>query len=83
MAAVWNFCKGKTICELDEQKDEAEGSQTAEILKKGQSGCGHQQPQIRNEGLKLFLHYKKLRGEEEEVCYRTMLSDIWHFHISA
>ena len=35
--------------------------------KKGHGGCGHLQPQIRKEGLKLFLQYKKPK-DEDEVC---------------
>jgi len=51
--------------------------------KKGLGGCGHLQPQIRKEGLKLFLQYKKPK-DEDEVCdfcvsltsYINMLQDI-------
>lgn len=66
LAAVWAYCKGKTICEADEQKDEAEGMEHVEEPKKGHGGCGHVQPQIRKESLKLFLQYKKSKNDEDE-----------------
>lgn len=66
MAAVWNYCKGKTICEADIEPDEAEGAENVEPPKKGHGGCGHIQPQIRKEGLKLFLQYKKSKGDDED-----------------
>jgi DNA-directed RNA polymerase II subunit RPB1 len=65
LAAVWNFCKSKGICELDEPKEEEEPVE--EPTKKGHGGCGHIQPSIRKEGLKLFLNYKKSR-DDDEVC---------------
>lgn len=66
MAVVWNHCKGKMICEADEPKDE-DGDVVVEDGKKGHGGCGHVQPLIRKEGLKLFLVYKKSKDEEEMV----------------
>lgn len=51
-------------CEADEVKDEEqEGGPPAET-KKGHGGCGHHQPQVRKEGLKLFFSYKKQNDEE-------------------
>jgi DNA-directed RNA polymerase II subunit RPB1 len=64
MAAVWNFCKSKNLCEPDEPKDEEEESGDPSV-KKGHGGCGHIQPTIRKEGLKLFLNYKKSKDEDE------------------
>ncbi|KAI5120862.1 hypothetical protein M0805_008235 [Coniferiporia weirii] len=66
MAAVWAFCKGKTICEADSEPEEGEGAENVEPQKKGHGGCGHVQPQIRKEGLKLFLQYKKSKNDEDE-----------------
>jgi DNA-directed RNA polymerase II subunit RPB1 len=65
MAVVWNHCKSKMVCEADEQRDE--GDLDGDEPKKGHGGCGHLQPQIRKEGLKLFLQYKKPK-DEDEVC---------------
>jgi len=67
MAIVWNHCKSKMVCEADEQRDE--GDLDGDEPKKGHGGCGHLQPQIRKEGLKLFLQYKKPK-DEDEVCGR-------------
>ena len=55
------------VCEADEQRDE--GDLDGDEPKKGHGGCGHLQPQIRKEGLKLFLQYKKPK-DEDEVCGR-------------
>ncbi|KAL4260389.1 DNA-directed RNA polymerase subunit [Pleurotus pulmonarius] len=65
MAVVWSHCKTKMICEADEQKDEADGAD-AEEPKKGHGGCGHTQPQVRKEGLKLFVQYKKSKEDDED-----------------
>ena len=66
MQAVWNYCKSNMVCEPDEPKDENEGGDQDEP-KKGHGGCGAQQPQIRKEGLKLFVQYKRGK-DEDEVC---------------
>ncbi|KAH9891211.1 beta and beta-prime subunits of DNA dependent RNA-polymerase [Cubamyces lactineus] len=65
MQAVWNFCKSKMICEPDEPKDENDAGE--DEPKKGHGGCGATQPQIRKEGLKLFVQYKRGKDEDEEV----------------
>ena len=71
MAIVWNHCKSKMVCEADEQRDE--GDIDGDEPKKGHGGCGHLQPQIRKEGLKLFLQYKKPKDEDEVCDTRTTL----------
>ncbi|KAJ8509443.1 hypothetical protein ONZ45_g8381 [Pleurotus djamor] len=65
MAVVWNHCKSKMICETDEPKDETDGADDGEP-KKGHGGCGHNQPQVRKEGLKLFVQYKKSKDDDED-----------------
>ncbi|KAF7426730.1 DNA-directed RNA polymerase II subunit rpb1 [Pleurotus ostreatus] len=65
MAVVWSHCKTKMICEPDEQKDEADGAD-AEEPKKGHGGCGYTQPQVRKEGLKLFVQSKKSKEDDED-----------------
>lgn len=64
MARVWEHCKKKTVCEADDPKDE-EADPVGEGQKSGHGGCGHIQPQIRKEGLKLFLVYKKAKDEDD------------------
>ncbi|EGO19737.1 DNA-directed RNA polymerase II, subunit 1 [Serpula lacrymans var. lacrymans S7.9] len=66
MAVVWAHCKTKMTCETDEPKEEGEGAENDEP-KKGHGGCGHQQPLVRKEGLKLFVQYKKPKDDDEEV----------------
>jgi DNA-directed RNA polymerase II subunit RPB1 len=61
MAVVWGHCKGKMICDPDDPKEEGDDSDE----KKGHGGCGHVQPQIRKEGLKLFVHYKKSKDDDD------------------
>jgi DNA-directed RNA polymerase II subunit RPB1 len=69
MAVVWAHCKTKMVCEPDEPKEEGEGTENEEPeVKKGHGGCGHVQPQIRKEGLKLFVQYKKPK-DDDEVSY--------------
>ncbi|KAF9007912.1 beta and beta-prime subunits of DNA dependent RNA-polymerase [Cyathus striatus] len=63
MAVVWNHCKTKMLCDSDEPKEEGADD---EDVKKGHGGCGHHQPQIRKEGLKLFVQYKKSKDDDEE-----------------
>ncbi|KAG6820127.1 hypothetical protein H0H93_005002, partial [Arthromyces matolae] len=65
MAMVWSHCKAKTVCEPDDPKEE--GAEDGDEVKKGHGGCGHVQPQIRKEGLKLFLQYKKSKDDDEEI----------------
>jgi DNA-directed RNA polymerase II subunit RPB1 len=67
MAVVWAMCKGKMVCEPDEmEKDDKEGGEDQDAApKKGHGGCGHVQPQIRKEGLKLFVQYKKQKDDDD------------------
>jgi len=64
MAVVWAHCKSKTVCEADEVKDEGADPESDEP-KKVHGGCGHHQPQIRKEGLKLFVQYKKAKDDDD------------------
>jgi DNA-directed RNA polymerase II subunit RPB1 len=66
MAVVWGICKSKMTCEADEVKDEDQDAGQPVEVKKGHGGCGHHQPQIRKEGLKIFFNYKK--QNDDEVC---------------
>jgi hypothetical protein len=68
MAIVWAHCKTKMVCEPDDPKDEG-AEPDADEVKKGHGGCGHIQPQIRKEGLKLFVQYKKAK-DDDEVCLK-------------
>ncbi|KIJ98272.1 hypothetical protein K443DRAFT_680910 [Laccaria amethystina LaAM-08-1] len=66
MAVVWAHCKTKSTCETDDPKEEGADAENDEP-KKGHGGCGHTQPQIRKEGLKLFLQYKKPKDDDDEI----------------
>ncbi|KAI6107391.1 DNA-directed RNA polymerase II, subunit 1 [Pisolithus croceorrhizus] len=66
MAIVWNHCKTKMSCESDELREDGAEVDLDEP-KKGHGGCGHQQPQIRKEGLKLFVQYKRPKDDDEDI----------------
>jgi DNA-directed RNA polymerase II subunit RPB1 len=62
MAAVWGFCKSKNdVYEPDQ--DEAENG---DAPKRMHGECGHVRPQIRKEGLELFLQYKRSKNDDDE-----------------
>jgi DNA-directed RNA polymerase II subunit RPB1 len=67
MAVVWAHCKTKMLCEPDEPKEEGDGGENGvgDESKKGHGGCGHVQPLIRKEALKLFVQYKRPKDEDE------------------
>ena len=69
MAMVWGYCKTKMICEADDPKEEGENGEGEDEAKakKGHGGCGHIQPLIRKEALKLYVQYKKPK-DDDEVC---------------
>jgi DNA-directed RNA polymerase II subunit RPB1 len=48
------------ICKPDHPKDE-DMKPDPDNVKKGHGGCRHIQPQIRKEGLNLFVQYKKAK----------------------
>ncbi|KAH6917740.1 RNA polymerase II largest subunit, partial [Coprinopsis sp. MPI-PUGE-AT-0042] len=66
MAVVWDHCKSKMTCETDEPQQEGQEGEDAEP-KKGHGGCGHQQPVIRKEGLKMFVQYKRSKDDDDEM----------------
>lgn len=66
MAKVHEHCKGKMVCDSAEIERDGDGdTMTPSELRK--TGCGHVQPVIRKEGLKLFMVYKKAKDEDEQV----------------
>ncbi|KAH9466080.1 hypothetical protein MJO29_007760 [Puccinia striiformis f. sp. tritici] len=74
-AAVHQLCRGKNICEADPGDDKADNPDEPipdDQAPKGHGGCGHAQPQIRKEGLKMFLQYTKRKGEEDEDGVGTL-----------
>ena len=56
------------ICEASEEKKDGDDMEGEETAKKGHGRCGHVQPLIRKEGLKLFLVYKRTKDDEDMVC---------------
>jgi DNA-directed RNA polymerase II subunit RPB1 len=73
--AVHQLCRGKNICEADPGDDKPENPDEPvpeDELPKRHGGCGHAQPQIRKEGLKMFLQYTKRKGDEDEDGVGTL-----------
>ncbi|KZO99631.1 beta and beta-prime subunits of DNA dependent RNA-polymerase [Calocera viscosa TUFC12733] len=64
LQVVWEYCKGKMLCESDDMKEEEEDPEKPQRPSHG--GCGHIQPLIRKDGLKLFLVYKKRKGDDDD-----------------
>lgn len=65
MSKVHDHCKGKMVCDPTEPDPDADTDMVPEELRK--TGCGHTQPVIRKEGLKLFMVYKKAKDDDEQV----------------
>lgn len=63
LAVVHSLVKGKSVCEMDAVLEE--GQQLPEGVEppRGHGGCGHVQPLIRREGLKLVMVYGKGKDE--------------------
>lgn len=54
---VWNMCKTRMICDPGHE-DEATGE------RQGHGGCGHRQPIIRREGLRLYISFKASANDD-------------------
>jgi DNA-directed RNA polymerase II subunit RPB1 len=78
MAKVHDHCKGKMICDPTEIDPDAEDA----VLKERpelRTGCGHAQPVIRKEGLKMFMVYKKAKDEDEQVNPSTSMGRLFAY----
>ena len=77
MRMVWELAKAKMVCEggdenedgLDDQAVDADGNR-----KIAHGGCGHKQPTIRKEGLKLFAHHKASANDDSAAEGKTHLT---------
>jgi DNA-directed RNA polymerase II subunit RPB1 len=82
--AVWNVCKTKMICEADTMLEEEQQQQYQQQLKLGQvttapvaarGGCGHTQPTVRRDGLKLWGTWKQNKQfDDNEQPERRLLT---------
>lgn len=68
MSKMHDHCKGKMICDATEPDLEVDGHPSPAPDALAKIGCGHVQPLIRKEGLKLFMVYKKSKDEDDQVC---------------
>ncbi|SGY60993.1 BQ5605_C007g04513 [Microbotryum silenes-dioicae] len=64
LAIVHSLVKTKNVCEMDAAIDPSEPVPEGKEPVRGHGGCGHQQPQIRREGLKLIMVYSKGKDED-------------------
>ncbi|KAG2176195.1 hypothetical protein INT43_005429 [Umbelopsis isabellina] len=82
LRSVWDICKSKMICEggddmdIDGLEDEGmvEGEDGEMKRRKPHGGCGHKQPVIRKEGLKLFYVYRSGGGDDSNPEGKQPLS---------
>lgn len=65
---IWDKAKSVSVCMQDDVKSEDDPN-AGPVEPQGiqHHGCGHVQPVIRKEGLKLFVVYKKSKEEDDEV----------------
>lgn len=71
--AVWNLCKAKMICEADNVTSENDPNWKPDQPNKG--GCGHTQPTVRRDGLKLWGTWKQNKNfDENEQPERRLLT---------
>ncbi|CCE87208.1 Piso0_005751 [Millerozyma farinosa CBS 7064] len=71
--AVWSLCKAKMICEADVLSNENDPNSAP--VTQGRGGCGHTQPTIRRDGLKLWGTWKQNKNfEENEQPERRLLT---------
>lgn len=65
--AVWTLCKTKMICEADTMTEEEQQQQLQKgiAVPKGRGGCGHTQPTVRRDGLKLWGTWKQNKSFDE------------------
>lgn len=57
---VWNLCKTKMMCETGQSEDGTVDENS------GHEGCGHRQPIIRREGLRLYVSFKTSSSQSED-----------------
>lgn len=76
LAEVHSLTKTKNECEMDEPKDEAEMTPEERNAARGHGGCGHIQPLIRREGLKLFMVFAKGKDDVRVAMLQSQCSMI-------
>ena len=68
LAAVYDLCKGKMICEGGDEMDAnaEEGEDIALNKKQSHGGCGRYQPNVRRTGLELHAEWKHVNEDTQE-----------------
>mgnify|MGYP001559687296 FL=1 len=74
LAVVHSLVKTKNVCEMDVVEEEGQVPDGTEVVK-GHGGCGHSQPLIRREGLKLFMVYGKGKDEVRSIRWSSRRRD--------
>lgn len=67
--AVWNLCKGKSICEADMAPEDG-FSDSSRPPQRG--GCGNGQPTVRKDGLKLWGTWKRSTSDDDQAERRVI-----------
>ena len=62
--AIWNTCKGKTVCETNPPTEDDDMEKT-KAPKHDHGGCGNIQPTVRRKGLTLMGTWKAQKGDDE------------------
>lgn len=77
---VWNICKTKMVCETGQQLGE-DGIDVP--VEGGHGGCGHRQPIIRREGLRLYVSFKASQSEDQPAPISSGSSSDGRNYLSA
>ncbi|OZJ04949.1 DNA-directed RNA polymerase II subunit rpb1 [Bifiguratus adelaidae] len=74
LKAVWDICSKKMVCEGGDDM-QVDSGMNGDIDHKSHGGCGHKQPTIRKDGLKLYANFKAgTSGDESAQEGRVPLS---------
>ncbi len=61
--AVWELCKGKSICEGSTGEDGDEDGNQKATAKSTHGGCGQRQPKYKKSPMKFMAEFKAVRDE--------------------
>lgn len=84
---VWNLCKTKMICETGEAASEdgpgGVDEDKSAVASIGHGGCGHRQPIIRREGLRLYVSFKASSQSDDQQQQQGSTSSDGRNYLSA
>lgn len=79
LAAVYDLCKGKMICEGGDEMDAnaEDGEDIALNKKQSHGGCGRYQPNVRRTGLELHAEWKHVNEDTQEKKQQLGADRVW------